>query len=88
MLFSTHNSKCPNAMNNCDIGETKCRRLYSGFQWIVLPSVKSGTALNRGTTEWSSFEFGSSLKDSCVTEENRAINHRTVETIQPRNRTE
>ncbi len=35
--------------------------------------------MNRGTTERSSFEFGSSLTDSCVNEENRAINHGTVE---------
>lgn len=40
---------------------------------IVLPSVMSGTEQSRGTTERSSFEFGSSLTDSCVNEENRAI---------------
>lgn len=48
---------------------------------IVLPSAMNVTGLNKGTTERSSFEFGSSLTDSCVTEENRAINHRTVETV-------
>lgn len=46
---------------------------------IVLASAMNGTGLKRGTTERSSFEFGSSLTDSYVTEENRAINHRAVE---------
>ena len=46
---------------------------------IVLPSAMNGAGLNRGTTERSSFEFGSSLTDSCMNEENTAINRRTVE---------
>ncbi len=34
---------------------------------------------DRGSAERSSLEFGSSLTDSYVAEENRAIKHRTVD---------
>lgn len=60
--------------------ETKRSRLFSSWQRMLM--VGSGavnvTVLKRGTPERSSFEFGSSLTDSCVTEENRVIKHRTV----------
>lgn len=48
---------------------------YEALQWmiIVLPWVVNGTGLNGGTTEQSSFEFCSSLTDSCVNQENKAI---------------
>lgn len=39
----------------------------------LLASALNGTGLNRGTTERSSSEFGSSLTDSCVNEKNGAI---------------
>lgn len=42
-------------------------------------SSVNGTGQNGGTTERNSFECGTSLTDSCVNEENRAIKHRTVE---------